>query len=173
MDTTMVVLRVIHILSGVLWVGATFFLVWLLQPAVAAAGPEGGRFMQRLTSQRRFQVGMGVAAGLTVLSGLMLYGRDSAGFQRAWITTGTGLTLTVGGLASILAIVIGSVVQRPAVTRLQALARAGQGSGAAPTSAQMGEMQKLQQRISRSSLWVTVLLIVAVVGMSTARYVRF
>src|SRR5438034_5087899 len=77
-DATMILLRVIHILSGVFWAGATFFLVGFLQPVVAASGPEGGRLMQRLTSQKRFQMAMPVAAGLTILSGLALYGRVSA-----------------------------------------------------------------------------------------------
>src|SRR5436309_9725387 len=90
-NVTMVVLRLIHILSGIFWVGTTFFLVGFLQPVIAQSGPEGGRFAQRLMSQKRFQAAMSVAAGLTILSGLVLYGRVSAGFQRAWVTSGPGL----------------------------------------------------------------------------------
>lgn len=172
MDATMVILRVIHIVSGVFWAGATFFLVGFLQRAVAESGPEGGRVMQRLTSQRRFQLAMPVAAGLTILSGLALYGRVSAGFQLAWITSGTGLVLALSGVAAILAVVIGGVVQRPMATRLQALAGGVQASGAPPTPAQMKEMQRLQRRLGTISLWIALLLIVAVVGMASARYVR-
>jgi len=171
-DVTMITLRVIHILSGVFWAGATFFLVGFLQRAIAESGPEGGRVMQRLTSQRRFQIAMPMAAGLTILSGLALYGRVSAGFQLAWITSGTGLVLALSGVAAILAVVIGGVVQRPMATRAQVLAGELQRSGAPPTSTQMGEMQGLQRRIRGTSLWITVLLIVAVVGMSIARYIR-
>jgi len=171
-DATMILLRVIHILSGVFWAGATFFLVGFLQPVVAASGPEGGRLMQRLTSQKRFQMAMPVAAGLTILSGLALYGRVSAGFQIAWITSGTGLVLALSSVAAILAVVTGGVVQRPMATRLQVLAGEVQGSGAPPRPAQMGEMRRLQRRISSISLWIVLLLIVAVVGMASARYVR-
>lgn len=168
----MVTLRIIHILSGVFWVGATFFLVGFLQPAIAASGPEGGRLMQRLMSQRPFQVAMPAAAGLTILSGLILYGRVSAGFQRAWVTSGTGLVLAVGSLAAILAVVAGAVVQRPGATRLGVLAGQIQKAGAPPTPAQTREMQLLQQRIGRISQWIVLLLIVAVVAMSGARYIR-
>lgn len=129
--------------------------------------------MQRLMSQKRFQVAMAVAAGLTILSGLVLFGRVSAGFQLAWVTSGTGLVLALGGLAAILAVVAGVFVQRPAATRLGVLAGQIQKSDAPPEPAHMGEMRVLQQRLGRISLWIVLLLIVAVVAMSSARYVRF
>src|SRR2546430_1371269 len=87
-DATIILLRVIHILSGVFWAGATFFLVGFLQPVVAASGPEGGRLMQRLTSQKRFQMAMPVAAGLTLLSRPPPYCPGSAGVPIAWVTSG-------------------------------------------------------------------------------------
>src|SRR3989475_13332023 len=118
-DATMILLRVIHPLSGVFWAGATFFLVGFLQPVVAASGPEGGRLMQRLTSQKRFQMAMPVAAGLTILSGLALYGRGSAGLQLAWITSGTGLVMALSSVAAILAVVSGGDVPPSQGTRGQ------------------------------------------------------
>src|SRR5438552_12958885 len=101
----MVVLRLIHILSGIFWVGTTFFLVGFLQPVVAQSGPEGGRFAQRLMSQKRFQAAMSVAAGLTILSGLVLYGLSSAAFQHAWVTSGPGLVLPLVGLPAFFSVV--------------------------------------------------------------------
>jgi len=80
--------------------------------------------------------------------------------------------LALSSVAAILAVVTGGVVQRPMATRLQVLAGEVQGSGAPPRPAQMGEMQRLQRRITRISLWIALLLIVAVVGMASARYVR-
>src|SRR5437879_10837372 len=131
-DATMILLRVIHILSGVFWAGATFFLVGFLQPVVAASGPEGGRLMQRLTSQKRFQMAMPVAAGLTILSGLTLYGRVSAGLQIDWITAWPGLVLALSSVAAILAVVTGGVVQRPMARRVQGLAGGRRGARAPP-----------------------------------------
>lgn len=173
MDLIMVTLRVIHILSGVFWAGTTFFLVGFLQPVIAQSGPEGGSFAQRLMSEKRFQSAMSVAAGLTILSGLVLYDQVSAGFQRTWVTSGTGLALALGGLAAVLAVVAGGLLQRPTATRLGALAGEIQRSGAAPTPAQRSEMQTLQQRVGRSSKWIVLLLALAVVSMAIARYIRF
>src|SRR2546426_9543926 len=109
----MVVLRLIHILSGIFWVGTTFFLVGFLQPVIAQSGPEGGRFAQRLMSQKRFQAAMSVAAGLAILSGLVLDGRGSAGFQQAWVNSGTRLGLALGGLGADLAVLGGRGPDRP------------------------------------------------------------
>src|SRR3989442_6602255 len=104
-DATMILLRVIHILSGVFWAGATFFLVGFLQPVVAASGPEGGRLMQRLTSQKRFQMAMPVAAGRTILSGPALDCRGSPGVQPARITSWTRLRLALSSVAALLPVV--------------------------------------------------------------------
>jgi len=172
MDAPMVILRMIHILSGVVWAGAVIFLTAVLQPAIAGGGPEAGRFMQRLASQSRFRLVMAIAPMLTVLSGLVLYGRVSAGFQIAWITTGTGLSLTIGALASLLTFVVFGVFQRPVAARLQVLGGEVQRSGGSPTSAQAAEMQALQRRMRQTMWWATLLLTVSVLTMSGARSIR-
>lgn len=172
MDATMVILRMIHILSGVVWAGAVIFLTVVLQPAIAGGGPEAGRFMQRLASQSRLRLVTAIAPMLAVLSGLALYARVSAGFQMAWITSGAGLSLTIGALASLLVFVVFGVFQRPVAARLQVLGGELQRSGGAPTSAQAAEMQVLQRRMRGAMLWSTLLLTVAVLAMSGARYIR-
>ena len=44
-------LRLVHIVAGILWVGFAAFLPFYLVPAVAEAGPEAGKIMGAL--QRR------------------------------------------------------------------------------------------------------------------------
>ena len=171
-DVTMVILRMIHILSGVAWAGAVFFLTAVVQPAIEGGGPEAGRFMQRLASQSRFRLVMAIAPGLAVLSGLVLYARVSAGFQIAWITSGAGLSLTIGGLAALLTVVVFGVFQRPVAERLQVLGGEVQRSGGTPTSAQAAEMRVLQQRMRQTMWWATLLLTVTVLTMSGGRYIR-
>lgn len=165
----MLILRMIHILSGVVWAGAVIFLTTVLQPAIAGGGPEAGRFMQRLALHRRFRLVMAIAPALTVLSGLVLYGRVSAGFQMAWITSGTGISLTIGALATLLTFVVFSVFQRPVAARLQVIGAEVQRSAGSPTSAQAAEMQALQRRMQVSMWWATLLLTVAVLTMAGAR----
>src|SRR5436190_689631 len=104
MDLVMIVLRLIHILTGVFWAGAAFILVQFILPAATAAGPAGGQFMQRLL-QTNFSRIVLAAGTLNVLAGLVMYWRDSGGLQLVWITTPTGLTLTLGGLAALIALI--------------------------------------------------------------------
>lgn len=173
MAWNLIILRIIHILSGVSWAGAVIFLTLVFQPAVDAGGPEAGRFMQRLASHRRFRTFMAITPTLTFLSGLALMGAASAGFQRAWIATGTGTTLAIGSVATLLVFVVFGVVQRPALERLQALGADLQRSGGAPTSAQAAQLQALQQRMRGAGVWSTALLTIAVLAMASARYVHF
>ncbi len=170
MEIGMIVLRLIHIFSGVFWVGSLLVIVGFLQPAAALAGADGGRFMQSLYNRTRFGPVQGIAGALTVLSGLAMYLRDSAGLQIAWITSPSGLVLTIGGLAGILAGVVGGAMAGPAGARMAALTKQIQGSGAAPTAAQMTEMQALQKRVNQVTLWTTLLLVLALAAMATARY---
>jgi len=101
-------LRLVHILAGVFWVGSAVFLAAIVLPAARAAGAEGGHFMERLMQQPRTRAALGGAMLLTVLSGVAMYGRLSGGFERAWVTSPHGLALALGGLATILAAVIGA-----------------------------------------------------------------
>ena len=170
MDLYMIILRLIHIFFGVFWAGTTFFFVSFLQPTVKAAGPEGGKVMQRL-AQSRFATVMPLAAGLTVVAGALMYWRVSGGLQVGWITSGTGLSLTIGAVGGILAFVIGLVVSRPAIVRVAELAKEMQAAGGPPTPAQMAEIQSLQKTLSSGAIWTAVLVAIALLGMAVARYV--
>jgi hypothetical protein len=165
----MIVLRLIHIFSGVFWAGAMFFIIGFLSPTVEAAGPEGGRFMQRLIRQRPLTPALATAAGLTTLSGLVMYWL-LGGFTAAWFASGRGLALTIGGIAGIIALIIGGTFQGQANTRMGRLAQEIEAGGQPPTQAQMAELQALRERVAQGSVWTTVALVVALIGMSVAQY---
>ena len=168
MDVLMIVLRLLHIASGIFWAGTAFFTVSFLQPAVSASGPEGGKVMQQL-ARSRFTTTITVAGTLTVLSGLLMYWRDS-GFQLAWIVSATGLTFTIGGLAGLGGLSVALFVSRPAIRRVAELSKLVVASGGPPSPAQMAEIQALQARMTRGGRWLAVLLGIAVVAMAIARY---
>ena len=44
--------RFIHVVSGVLWVGALIFITLFLLPAIAATGPAGGTLMQQIVRKQ-------------------------------------------------------------------------------------------------------------------------
>jgi hypothetical protein len=164
-----IVLRIVHILAGVFWAGSTFFLVGFISRTAGAAGEAGGRFMERLMTQTRFPAALGISGGLTILAGLALYGMDSR-FSAAWMTSPTGLTFGIAGLAAILSLPVGALAA-PSGRKLGELSRRVEASGAPATAEQVAEIDVLRQRIARASGVGAVLLVIAVVGMAIARYV--
>jgi len=173
MDLYVIVLRLLHIFGGVFWAGTTFFFTGYAGPAVMASGPEGGKFMQALLGQTRFLRVVAAAAGLTALSGLLLYWRASGGLRLEWIGTGTGLAFSIGGLAGLAASGIGIGVQNRAGRALVALGKQQQAAGAPPTPEQAAKIQAYQQAIANGGRWSSILLIVALLGMATARHLSF
>jgi uncharacterized membrane protein len=168
MNMTMLILRAIHILFGIFWVGTTFFFVLFFEPTIKAAGPAGGTVMGRL-ALTRFPLQMAVSSILTVGIGVVMYLIDSHGFQVNWISTPPGIAMTIGSLAGIVAFLLGLIVQTPTSARMAALQKEIQGAGGPPTPAQLDEMRVLQEKITNASRWGAVLMVIAVLGMAMAR----
>jgi uncharacterized membrane protein len=53
MVSLIIILRIIHIFSGVFWVGVSFFNIGFLQPTIRATGAEGQAVMRRLSQKTR------------------------------------------------------------------------------------------------------------------------
>ena len=169
-QTVTVVLRFIHIVSGVAWAGAVFLMVGFVLPSVREAGPAGGRFMQAM-QRRKLPVFINAAAGLAMLSGFILYGRLVAASDGAWAGTPAGMTFGIGAVATILAAIIGGAIVGRGSERLGKLGERVQASGAAPSPEQAAEMSRLQARVAKAARVVAGLLFVAVTAMAIARYV--
>jgi uncharacterized membrane protein len=169
-DWYQIVLRVVHILVGVFWVGTAIFSFVYLQPAVKELGPTGQQFMGHLVEKKKLSVVILTSAVVTILAGILLYWRDSNGFDLDWITSATGLAFTVGGVAAILAFVFGLILVKPAMDRMGTLGQSIAMSGGPPTDAQVSEMQRLGSRLTLIGQLNLLLLIVAVVAMAAARF---
>lgn len=170
MDWYLIILRLVHILAGVFWVGTSIFFSFFLEPSVKELGTTGQQFMGHLVEKKKMPIVISATAALTILAGILLYWRASAGFDLDWITSATGLGFTVGGVAAILAFAGGLVFIKPAVGRMGAIGQAIAMSGGPPTDAQVSEMQKLGAKLALVGRVDLVLLIVAVVAMATARF---
>jgi hypothetical protein len=173
MDIYLIVLRIIHIVAGVFWVGAALVGTFFLGPAARYSGPEGFKFIQTLMGRARFQASIGAAATLTILAGFLLYARDSAGFQLDWILSGVGLGFTVGALAALASFLEGAFVIGPTGRKFGELSAAIQSQGGAPSPDQQAEIERLNARMNSAGLANTVLLLVALLAMATARYWTF
>jgi uncharacterized membrane protein len=168
----MIVLRLIHILGGIFWLGATLVIVGFLLPAMRASGGEATRFMGQVMQQRRMQTYLSIAMALTILAGLGLFGVLSSG-GNGFARSRMGMTLSIGAVLAIVASAAGSMFSQPASRKLAALAQRmqqGQAGGAAPNAADLAEMQALQRRIARTLSFVATLLVLSAATMAVARY---
>ena len=165
------VLRLIHIILGVFWAGAIFFLVLFLAPAVQRAGPGGGKVMGEINEARFFQI-MPLVALVTILSGAWLLWILTGGFEPDFMGSPWGISLSVGALAAIIAFVIGVFVMRPATTRIMEF---GPQMAAAASDEERqaisAELAPLRKRSRTAGIWVAWLLLIAVATMAIARYV--
>ena len=164
-----IILRLIHIFAGVFWAGVAFFIALVFTPATAKMGPEGGRFMQQFAQKTQISKHMSLAALLTTVPGIILYVIDS-GFRPAWMTTGIGVGWTIGGLAGIAAFLHGGLVTGRTSNRIAQLGQEIAAAGGPPAPAQLAEMGRLQAKMREAGIVSAVLLAVAVLGMTVARY---
>jgi uncharacterized membrane protein len=167
--TITLLLRLVHILAGIFWVGAVFLIAGFLMPTLGATGREGGRFMQHLMQQRRLPVYLAVASLLTVLSGFTLYGRLVSATHGAWAGTAPGMAYGLGGLSTILGALVGMLVSGSAARRMAAIGqRTAQAGGA--SADQQTEIERLQRRMLLGSRLAAVFLAVAAATMAIGRY---
>jgi hypothetical protein len=152
-----VVLRLVHVLGGIFWVGSVLFNSFFLFPALAQAGPAAGAVMGGLR-QRGFLLALPVSALLTILSGARLMWIASAGFAPGYFGSPVGRVYLWSGIAAILAFLIGLFISRPAAAR-----------AAQPGLTQL-ELAGLRRRVAISGAVVTVLLLVTAAGMAIGRY---
>jgi uncharacterized membrane protein len=163
--------RFVHVVAGVAWAGALIFIAWFLTPALRATGPSSGALMQQLVRVQRLPVYLMALMALTILSGLSLFWLDITAFGPAWMHTGAGRTFAAGGAFAILSAILGMVVNAPTSKKLGALMGSIQAAGKQPSTEQTAELGQLQNRLYRAGQAVAVLILLAVICMSVARYV--
>jgi uncharacterized membrane protein len=170
MKAELLVLRLIHILGGIFWVGGLMYTSFFLVPVVRSSPAVAGQVMAGLQKRRLFIV-LPTVALLTIASGLRLLMINSAGLSGSYFSTNAGRTYGAGAVAAILAFLISMLVSRPAFVHVGKL-----GASLATTTDEGGrdriatEMARLNKRASVANLLVVVLLMLTAAGMAIARY---
>lgn len=167
---TFVSLRLLHIFAGVFWAGAAIFLAFFLEPVISATGPAGGSVMHGLTRGRHMGLFMAGAAWLTILAGIPVYWRISGHLEWDWITSDPGLTYTVAAVFALAALLLGLFVNAPVSKRMGAIGGSLEQADGPPPAELLAEMDVLRARMTRAALVSACLLILATVGMASARY---
>jgi len=164
-----IVLRLIHILSGAFWFGSVVTNFVFVQPAVLALGPEGQRVMAHVIRYRRFLDAVLGAALLTGIAGGILFLRDSGGLQLRFVF-GAGIGFTVGGVAGLLALLVFIFVGYPTTRRVVAIGSQLEAERRPPTPEEQALLARSQGVLKPLGVVVLVLVSIAAASMATARY---
>lgn len=162
------VLRITHILAGIMWVGAGLFMVFIIAPTMQKM--RNGEIIQNILTHSRYSVYMSVSAGLTVLAGILLYVHV---YSADWLSTAPGIVLTIGAVAGILAAGHGGMALAPTQAKLAALGQEIAAGGGRPSESQVVALNELQAKITQHGRISLILGLIAVIGMAGARYLIF
>jgi uncharacterized membrane protein len=165
MDNAVVLflLRAIHVVGGVLWVGGVVVVTLFLLPATQALGPAAQPVMQFIMGRRKLPVYLMLLGILTTLAGVLLMMRNMSLTGGMWARSPMGIGISVGATAAILALVVGMTVSAPTAKRL-----GPPQPGAAPLTDE--QRAALMKRLALGSRLTFILLAIAALFMATARY---
>jgi uncharacterized membrane protein len=166
MDNAIVLflLRAIHVVGGILWVGGVVVVSLFLTPAVQTLGPAAQPVMQFIMTRRKLPVYLMSLGILTTLAGLLLMMRNMSLTGGVWARSPMGIGISIGAASAILALIVGMSVSAPTARRLSAPPK----SGAAPLTDE--QRAALMGRLSWAGKATLVLLCIAALFMATARY---
>jgi hypothetical protein len=167
MDILLVTLRLLHIVAAFAWIGLGITSVFYIGPTVAASGEGGMRFLKTLLTRTNYPIMFSVAAGITMLAGILLY---VMGSMNHFSTTGN-IVLGIGAVAGILAGIHGGAVTGRATRALgEALGQYVPDGNEPISSDGLGVLRERAQAFTSHSRISVILMIIALVGMGSARY---
>jgi len=168
MEDWLGIVRLIHVVFGVFWVGSVLFTVLILKPRLARLGPAYekpvmGAIMPRVVPA------MFASAFIVFISGSIITFNMRAGDLGSLLTTGWGLMIFVGILATIGAMSVGLGGLTPTGIRMARIS--GELNGQPPNAAQAATLARLGRRLDRLERVDLVLVLIALATMPLARFV--
>ncbi|MGA7098521.1 MAG: hypothetical protein WB245_13230 [Acidimicrobiia bacterium] len=154
--------RVVHILSAIVWAGGTIVVTLFVTPTAKKIGDDGRPFMQALVRTNMTAVLLGAAISTVVAGGFLYWER----FDGISFTGTSGLWISIGALAGITALAIGYTFGARSTFGIRRLGAGIAKRGGPPTAEEMGEMQRLQSRLTAVGPFLLVLFVIAIFGMA-------
>jgi hypothetical protein len=158
-------LRIIHIVGGVFWVGGTLMMTFFIAPTIGSTGESGQRFVGHLMNNLKFSNRMAIAAGSTILAGFILYALDARA-GTAWLRSSFAIGLGIGAAFALIGFVFGILIGRTT----KAMAQLGAQIQGKPSPEQMNQLQTLGKRQGTYSAIAATTLVLATIFMAIARY---
>ena len=169
----LIVLRLVHVVSSVSWVGGGFVTFLFVGPTAKDLKLAGTQFMAHMAGRRRFNTFMVTNSTLTVLSGAFLLWAATGGDLATYIQTGPGLGFALGSLAGVVVYFVGMFGIGMPTGKLSQLGEQIQKAGTPPTPVQLAEIQKLEKTVSFYHKVDFGMVLASLILMGTARYWLF
>jgi uncharacterized membrane protein len=169
MNYLTLILRLIHIVGGIFWVGGALLMNFFVAPTLRATGDAGKQFAGHLMGKTRFSMLMTIAAYSTVIAGFLLYGVDSQWFTSQWLSSSTAVGFGIGAMFALVGLATG-IMNGMNNTKLARLGAQIQGKPTPEQAAALGAIMKQQGWVVPVNTWS---LILAVFFMAIARYLVF
>ena len=166
----LLLLRLVHVVGGMIWMGSMVMLAGFVLPTQALEGHDGGRFIQRMMIERRLNTALAVIGGLAILSGIILYVRATMGTGGAFAHSHAGRVFGVGGVLAILAAAIGGAMGSRSAREAGELRARIAAERRAPTAEELTELGNIGARGARGARISAWLLVLSAAAMAVARY---
>ena len=158
-------LRIIHIVAGVFWVGGSIVMTFFVGPTIGAIGEPGQKFVGHLMNNLKFSNRMSIAAGSSILAGAILYALDARAGS-TWLRSSFAIGLGIGAVFALIGFITGIMIGRTT----KAMAQLGAQIQGKPSADQMAQLQAVRQRQATFSIVSASALVLAVIFMAIARY---
>jgi uncharacterized membrane protein len=168
MNLEFAVLRLLHIIFGVIWVGSAFFMTVILEPKLRALGPA----VQRPVMKAIFPTFIAIvvpSATITIIAGIILVFRLLSGSLSSFFDTGWGWAILIGFVTAMTGYILSLGFVIPAARRMISMGDSMEGRP--PTQEEIQQIQGLSGRLRLYSRIALVALIIALGSMATARFV--
>ncbi len=153
------IIRSLHIVAGLIWVGAALLMSFYIEPTAERSGIEGKRFLRGLYQGTNFPRMIPLAALVTIIAGLLLY--EMLATSKI-MNTGMGMALTLGASFGLLAFGHGAFTVWRVGFQYAGKLKSGAGDE--------GTLTTLEDKIRRNgriSMWLALLSLLLMAG---ARY---
>ncbi len=167
----LIILRIFHIGSAILWVGGAATMLFIVAPTVRKLGPVGGQFMNGMVLNSNWVQWMPIHAVVTTLSGVILYVLVSNTFNPAWFRQPSSIVLSIGSVFGLLAFGHGSAALGKYTGKSKELATEMTELQGPPSDELMRRIRENAAKIDLHSKISFSLMVVAVVTMASHRYV--
>ena len=169
MNYYLLFLRILHIGSGVFWVGSVLLLAFVINPALKETGESGQKFVDYLIKHKRFGTESAGAGAMAGIAGILLYWRDSQGFTSPWMYSSAGIGFGIGAGLTLIGFIFGILTDRNMKAMIQ-LREQFQGT---PTDEQKSQLQLLGKQQTTYLYICAATLTLALWVMASARYFVF